>query len=165
VLLRGSPSAVQLEPDAPPNTSHPCEPGRLRRGSVAASTLSVRGEPIARVQVQPSVDEDAGDEYRWHLESANGRLMADSGEGYADRGGAEDAVERFETYASEASVLDVGRAAFELFEDSAGDARWRLRHRNGNILADSGQGYADRTRAREGIESVKRHAPNADTEE
>jgi uncharacterized protein YegP (UPF0339 family) len=111
------------------------------------------------------VYEDAGDEYRWHLESANGRLMADSGEGYADRGGAEDAVERFETYASEASVLDVGRAAFELFEDSAGDARWRLRHRNGNILADAGQGYADRTRAREGIESVKRHAPNADTEE
>nr|WP_324618334.1 YegP family protein [Natrinema versiforme] len=37
--------------------------------------------------------------------------------------------------------------AFEQYEDKGGDHRWRLRHRNGNILADGSQGYADRTGA------------------
>ena len=34
------------------------------------------------------------------------------------------------------------KAAFELYEDKAGEYRWRLRHRNGNVIADGGQGYA-----------------------
>lgn len=54
------------------------------------------------------------------------------------------------------------QARFELYEDSGGEHRWRLRHRNGNILMDSGEGYASRGGARDGIESVKRTAPNAD---
>ena len=69
-----------------------------------------------------------------------------------------------QNYAPEADVLDIGRAAFEIYEDRGGDHRWRLRHRNGNILMDSGEGYAARSRARDGIESVKRNAPNADLE-
>jgi len=110
------------------------------------------------------VYEDSAGEYRWRLQSSNDRIVADSGEGYADRGGAEDAVERIREYAPEADTLDIGRAAFEVYEDNAGEHRWRLRHRNGNILADSGQGYADRSGAYDGVESVKRHAPNAETE-
>ncbi|MFB6089843.1 MAG: YegP family protein [Halobellus sp.] len=52
-------------------------------------------------------------------------------------------------------------ARFELYEDQGGEYRWRLRHRKGNTLADSGQGYAERRNAREGVESVKRNAPSA----
>lgn len=107
--------------------------------------------------------EDRAGEFRWRLRAANNELVADSGEGYAARDGAETAVERFREYAPEADVLDVGRAAFEVYEDEAGEHRWRLRHHNGNILADSGEGYADRSGAWEGIESVKRNAPNAET--
>jgi len=33
-------------------------------------------------------------------------------------------------------------ATFELYRDREGQYRWRLRHDNGNILADSGEGYA-----------------------
>jgi len=36
---------------------------------------------------------------------------------------------------------------------------------SGNILLDSGEGYSDRSGARDGIESVKRNAPNATLEE
>lgn len=36
--------------------------------------------------------------------------------------------------------------------------------RNGNILADSGEGYSDRSGAWEAIEGVKRNAPNAGLE-
>jgi uncharacterized protein YegP (UPF0339 family) len=30
---------------------------------------------------------------------------------------------------------------FELYRDAEGDYRWRLRHQNGNVIADSGEGY------------------------
>ena len=56
-------------------------------------------------------------------------------------------------------------ATFELYEDSAGDYRWRLRHENGNIIADSGEGYASKQKARQGIESVKENAPKASIDE
>jgi len=52
-------------------------------------------------------------------------------------------------------------ATFELYEDAGGKWRWRLRHRNGNVLADSGEGYASRSGAVDAIESVKRNAPGA----
>ena len=110
------------------------------------------------------VYEDNAGETRWRLLSDNGNILADSGEGYSSRDEAEDAVERVRGYAPEANALEIGRAAFEIFEDAGGDHRWRLRHRNGNIMMDSGQGYSDRSGARDGIESVKRNAPNAETD-
>ncbi|MDH5019278.1 HVO_2922 family protein [Halobacterium rubrum] len=59
----------------------------------------------------------------------------------------------------------MSKATFELYEDEAGQYRWRLEHDNGNIIADSGEGYASKQKAREGIESVKTNAADADVEE
>lgn len=56
-------------------------------------------------------------------------------------------------------------ATFELYEDASGDYRWRLRHENGNIIADSGEGYASKQKAKQGIESVKQNATDAGIEE
>jgi amphi-Trp domain-containing protein len=56
-------------------------------------------------------------------------------------------------------------ATFELYEDSAGEWRWRLRHVNGNIIADGGEGYSKKANAVNGIESVKKNAPGAIVEE
>ena len=53
-------------------------------------------------------------------------------------------------------------ATFELFTDSADEWRWRLVHENGNIIADSGEGYASRQKCKQGVESVKTNAPDAD---
>ena len=55
-------------------------------------------------------------------------------------------------------------ATFEVFEDTQGKYRWRLRHDNGNIIADSGEGYASVQKAEQGIESVKSNAPDAEIE-
>jgi len=38
---------------------------------------------------------------------------------------------------------------------------WRLRHRNGRIIADSGQGYTTKPNAKKGIKSVKKNTPGA----
>ncbi len=54
-----------------------------------------------------------------------------------------------------------GKPTFEVFEDSAGEWRWRLVATNGNIIADSGEGYQSKQGARRGIDSVKRTAPAA----
>jgi hypothetical protein len=53
------------------------------------------------------------------------------------------------------------RAKFELFRDRAEEWRWRLVVANGNIIADSGEGYASKQGAKRGIESVKANAPDA----
>ncbi|SEN72261.1 Uncharacterized conserved protein YegP, UPF0339 family [Halorientalis persicus] len=56
------------------------------------------------------------------------------------------------------------QAAFEVYRDRADEWRWRLRHRNGNIVADSGEGYNRKRGAINGLESVQRNAPGADVE-
>jgi uncharacterized protein YegP (UPF0339 family) len=111
------------------------------------------------------VFEDNAGEHRWRLLGGNDQIVGDSGEGYSSRSEAEEAVDRVRDYAPDADLLEIGRAAFEIYEDSAGEYRWRLRHRNGNIISDSGQGYSDRSGARDGIESVKRNLPNAEVAE
>ncbi|PSQ45935.1 DUF1508 domain-containing protein [Halobacteriales archaeon SW_7_68_16] len=57
------------------------------------------------------------------------------------------------------------QTTFELYEDKAEKWRWRLRHDNGEILADSGEGYSERSRARKAIEKMRGYAKNAEVEE
>ena len=102
-------------------------------------------------------DENAG--YRWELRTNDGRLTAQSARRFDTERSARDSFARAQAYAPVADLLDIGRAAFELYVDRAGEHRWRLRHRNGNVLLDSGQGYATRAGARDGIERVRRYAP------
>lgn len=56
-------------------------------------------------------------------------------------------------------------ARFELFRDSGEEWRWRLRHRNGNIIATSGEGYTRKHNARKGLRSVIENAPQAEVTE
>jgi len=56
-------------------------------------------------------------------------------------------------------------AKFELFQDKAGEYRWRLRHQNGNIIADSAEGYTSKSSAINGIESVKNNVGMASTKD
>nr|WP_132060049.1 HVO_2922 family protein [Halorussus amylolyticus] len=58
----------------------------------------------------------------------------------------------------------MSKATFELYTDKSDQWRWRLRHDNGNIVADSGEGYASKQKARQGIESVKSNAADAEVE-
>ncbi|MFC7047181.1 HVO_2922 family protein [Halobacteriaceae archaeon GCM10025711] len=51
---------------------------------------------------------------------------------------------------------------FELYQDRAAEWRWRLVASNGNIIADSAEGYASKQGAERGIQSVKDSAPGAD---
>jgi len=49
-------------------------------------------------------------------------------------------------------------ATFEIYTDKKGEWRWRLRHDNGRIIADSGEGYSSKQKVLQGIDSVKKNA-------
>ena len=44
---------------------------------------------------------------------------------------------------------------FEIYREAGGDWRWRLRTQNGNVIADSAEGYRQRADCERGIELVK----------
>ena len=50
---------------------------------------------------------------------------------------------------------------FELYADKSGEYRFRLKARNGQIIATS-ESYKTKTSAENGIESVKKNAPEAE---
>ncbi len=54
---------------------------------------------------------------------------------------------------------------FEVYKDRAGEWRWRLVHRNGNIIADGGEGYSSKRNAIKGLRSVQHNAPGARVDE
>jgi hypothetical protein len=49
-------------------------------------------------------------------------------------------------------------AKFEVYQDSKGEYRWRLKSGNGQIIATGGEGYTSKAGCLNGIEAVKRDA-------
>jgi len=56
-------------------------------------------------------------------------------------------------------------AKFELYKDARGEFRWRLVASNGQMIANSGEGYKSKDSAKSGIESVKKNAASAAIED
>ena len=61
-------------------------------------------------------------------------------------------VENFET---------VTNPKFEVYVDKAGEFRFRLKARNGEIIA-TGEGYKAKASCLNGIDSIRRNAPDAE---
>jgi uncharacterized protein YegP (UPF0339 family) len=54
---------------------------------------------------------------------------------------------------------------FQVYEDRAGEYRWRLRASNGRIVADSGEGYVYKFECKDMIRKIQVHAPYAEIED
>lgn len=50
---------------------------------------------------------------------------------------------------------------FDVYQDTAGEWRWRLRAANGRIVAESGEGYVRESGAKAAIDNVRRLAGRA----
>jgi uncharacterized protein YegP (UPF0339 family) len=140
---------LTIEPDDPETIAEETETEPIELESQAAFELF----------------EDSAGEYRWRLVHDNGNVIADSGEGYASKSNVKRAMAGVREHAAAADYLRIDPAGFEVYRDAAGEWRWRLVHENGNVLADSGQGYASRQKARQGLDSVRSNAGDADIEE
>lgn len=128
-------------------------------GAILVPVLGERESAAAdRDDHTAAVGEARADAESAREEAASAREDAD-----AHRAEADDLREQVAVRDDELAALRDSQATFELYEDKGGKFRWRLRHRNSNVIADSGQGYSSRTKAFDGIDSVKRNAPNAET--
>ena len=109
--------------------------------------------------------------FKFDLYAPNGQVIATS-EVYTSRSACRKGAESVRKNApgartenlTDPPVSPLPNPKFEMFRDKAGAYRFRLRSRNGKIIAVS-EGYAARTSCAGGIESVRRNAGEAGIEE
>jgi uncharacterized protein YegP (UPF0339 family) len=107
---------------------------------------------------------------KFDLKASNGETIATS-EVYKSEASCKNGIESVRTNAPIAAVEDQTiegfeqqkHPKFELYTDKAGETRFRLKARNGEIIAVS-EGYKSKASARNGIESVRKNAPDATVE-
>ncbi|MFP8954546.1 HVO_2922 family protein [Natrialbaceae archaeon A-arb3/5] len=142
--------------------------GAIQLGDAEGPTVRI---PAGfELEIEYEADEEAAElevELEWPL--VDGEAVAPDGVSAARADDADEASEGeavVETGADIAGLVEpaaeTSSAEFELYRDRADEWRWRLVHDNGNIIADSGEGYDRKAGARNGLESVMRNAPAAD---
>ena len=108
---------------------------------------------------------------KFDLKAGNGEVIATS-EVYTTEAACLNGVESVRKNAPAAGVEDqtvegfetVKHPKFEVYEDKAGEFRFRLKAKNGQIIAVS-EGYKAKASCMNGIESVKKNAPEAEVVE
>ena len=106
----------------------------------------------------------------FNLKAGNGEVIATS-EIYTTEAACMKGVESVRKNAANAKLEDqtvaevaaVTNPKFELYTDKAGEFRFRLKARNGEIIAVS-EGYKAKASCLNGIDSVRRNAPDAAVE-
>ena len=109
--------------------------------------------------------------YKFDLRSANGQVILTS-EVYTSRAAARKGAASVRLIApvaplenrTEEPIQPQPNPKFELYQDKAGQFRFRLKARNGKIVGIS-EGYSNRSGCLNGIESVRKNAPEAQMEE
>ena len=104
---------------------------------------------------------------KFNLKATNGEIIASS-EVYNSRSACINGVESVRRNAPAAGIEDqtvenyerAKHPKFEIYQDKAGEYRFRLKATNGQIIAVS-EGYKAMAGCRNGIDSVKRNAPDA----
>ena len=109
--------------------------------------------------------------YKFDLKAPNGQVIATS-EVYETRAACRKGIESVRKSALKAKLEDLTEDAFEtvtnpkfqLYQDKSGAFRFRLKSRNGQVVAVS-EGYSTKAACENGIESVQKNAPDAEIEE
>lgn len=108
---------------------------------------------------------------KFNLKAGNGEIIATS-EVYSAKASCLGGIESVRKNAPIAALEDQTvegfeqqkNPKFEVYKDKAGEFRFRLKARNGEIIASS-EGYTAKASCLNGIESVRKNAPDAAVEE
>ena len=108
---------------------------------------------------------------KFDLKATNGQVIATS-EVYETKVACVNGIESVRKNAPVAAFEDqtaegfevATNPKFEMYQDKAGGYRFRLKARNGQIVAIS-EGYTTKAACENGIESVRKNAPEAQTEQ
>jgi len=105
---------------------------------------------------------------KFDLKATNGQVIATS-EVYSSDASCKKGIESVKKNAPIAGVENqtvegyekVKHPKFEMYMDKSGEYRFRLKATNGEVIAVS-EGYVNQKNCENGIESVKKNAPDAD---
>lgn len=105
---------------------------------------------------------------KFNLKAGNGEIIATS-EIYTTEAACRNGIDSVKRNAPVAAVEDQTQEGFateknpkfEIYKDKAGEFRFRLKATNGQIIA-VGEGYKALAGCRNGIESIKKNAPDAE---
>ena len=105
---------------------------------------------------------------KFDLKATNGQVIATS-EVYTTEAACRNGIESVKKNAAVAKLENqtvegfetVTNPKFEMYEDKAGEFRFRLKARNGEVIAVS-EGYTAKASCLNGIESVTKNAPEAE---
>ncbi len=104
----------------------------------------------------------------FNLKAGNGEVIANS-EVYTTESACKKGIESVKKNApiakledqTVAEVVVVTNPKFEIYTDKAGEFRFRLKARNGEIIA-TGEGYKAKASCLNGVESIRKNAPDAE---
>lgn len=105
---------------------------------------------------------------KFDLKAGNGEVIATS-EVYTTEAACMKGIESVKKNAPAAAIEDQTEEGFateknpkfEVYKDNAGEFRFRLKATNGQVIA-TGEGYKAKAGCMNGIESVKKNAPDAE---
>ncbi len=107
--------------------------------------------------------------YTFALKAGNGETIAVGGEVYKAIASCKNGCNSVKTNAPIANVEDqtvegyatAKNPKFEIYTDKKGETRFRLKAKNGQVIASS-EGYKSKKACENGIESVRKNAADAD---
>ncbi len=116
------------------------------------------------------IKKTADDGYVFNLKAGNGEVIAVS-EIYTTLAACENGIASVRKNAVDANLEDqtidnfekATHPKFEVYKDKKGEFRFRLKAKNGETIA-TGEGYASKAGCLNGIESIRKNAPEAEVE-
>jgi len=101
---------------------------------------------------------------KFDLKAGNGEVIATS-EVYTSEAACKNGIDSVRKNAVDAKLEDIGESVtnpkFQIYEDKAGEFRFRLTAPNAEIIATS-EGYKTKASCLNGVESVRKNAPEAE---
>ncbi|MBP5457815.1 MAG: YegP family protein [Paludibacteraceae bacterium] len=114
------------------------------------------------------IEKSSNDKFKFNLKAGNNEIIATS-QMYASLATCKNGIESVRKNSIAAAVEDQTVEGFEtqknpkweIYKDAKGEFRFRLKATNGEIIA-TGEGYKAKAGCLNGIESIKKNAPDAE---
>ena len=94
-------------------------------------------------------------EFTFNLKATNGQVILTASESYSSEDGVKGGIESVENFET------LTHPKYEVYQDKAGEYRFRLKAKNGQNIGKS-EGYKTKASCLNGIESVGKNGPEAE---